>query len=69
MPYTQVDVFSFGIILYELLSRYLTICAISINGTEAEVEAYAARVASGFRCVFASWFCVDVVWRNYCREG
>ncbi|GFR44342.1 hypothetical protein Agub_g5559, partial [Astrephomene gubernaculifera] len=45
----KVDVFSFGVILFELLSRYQTVCAISLAGTQEEIESYAARVAQGYR--------------------
>lgn len=40
----QADVFSFGCILYEVLRRNLTICAIAVQGTRQELEAYAKRV-------------------------
>ncbi|KAG2486096.1 hypothetical protein HYH03_015191 [Edaphochlamys debaryana] len=52
----KVDVFSFGVILFEVLSRYQMLCAISVAGTEEEVEGYAARVAQGYRPPLpASW--------------
>lgn len=49
-PYTEkVDVFSFGVILFELLSRYQMLCAVSVAGTPEEVENYAAKVSEGYR--------------------
>jgi hypothetical protein len=45
----QADVFSFGMMLYQLVQRYLTIMAVSIKGDPEEVVAYAARVAAGYR--------------------
>eukprot|EP00198_Chlamydomonas_reinhardtii_P003389 XP_001692725.1 predicted protein [Chlamydomonas reinhardtii] len=45
----KVDVFSFGVILFEVLNRYQMVCAISIQGTEEEVEGYAAKVSEGYR--------------------
>jgi hypothetical protein len=48
--YTEkVDVFAFGVIMYELFHRYLMICAVSTDGTDAEVEAYAERLSHCFR--------------------
>ena len=41
--------FSFGVILYELFARYLTLCAVSIQGTPEELDMYAHRVSEGFR--------------------
>ncbi|KXZ49131.1 hypothetical protein GPECTOR_23g6 [Gonium pectorale] len=41
--YTEkVDVFSYGVIIFE-------VCAISIAGTEEEIESYAAKVSRGYR--------------------
>ncbi|GIL57301.1 hypothetical protein Vafri_12551 [Volvox africanus] len=49
-PYNEkVDVFSYGVIVFEILSRYQMICAVSQAGTEAEIEAYAAKVSEGYR--------------------
>ncbi|KAG2429957.1 hypothetical protein HYH02_013908 [Chlamydomonas schloesseri] len=51
----KVDVFSFGVILFEVLNRYQMVCAISIAGTEEEIEGYAAKaraaryVSEGYR--------------------
>jgi hypothetical protein len=45
----QADVFSFGVMAYEVMHRYLTLSAISVLGTYEELEAYAGRVASGYR--------------------
>ncbi len=47
--------FSFAICMYELLHKYMMVFAISINGTEEEIEAYAQRVAGGYRCGMAEW--------------
>lgn len=33
----------------EVFSKYIMLCAISINGTEEEIEAYAERVSEGYR--------------------
>eukprot|EP00798_Chlamydomonas_sp_ICE-L_P005279 gene5279-18525_t len=45
----KVDVFSFGVILYEVIHKYSVFFAISQNGTEQEVENYAYRVSQGYR--------------------
>ncbi|PNH04196.1 putative serine/threonine-protein kinase, partial [Tetrabaena socialis] len=48
--YTEkVDVFSYGVIIFEVFSRYQTVCAISIAGTDEEIEAYAQKVSLGYR--------------------
>lgn len=48
--YTEkVDVFSFGICMYELIHKYMMVFAVSVVGTEDEIEQYAERVAGGFR--------------------
>lgn len=52
----KVDVFSFAIIMYELLHKYMMIFAVSNKGNEAEIEAYASRVASGYRPPVADKF-------------
>ncbi|GFH11465.1 protein kinase domain-containing protein [Haematococcus lacustris] len=38
-----------GTLMYELFHRYLMLHAISLEGTDEEVEAYAERVSNGFR--------------------
>ncbi|GIL89803.1 hypothetical protein Vretifemale_17566 [Volvox reticuliferus] len=45
----KVDVFSYGVMVFEILSRYQMVCAVSVAGTEAEIEAYAAKVSEGYR--------------------
>jgi hypothetical protein len=45
----QADVFSFGMMLYQLVQRYLTIFAVSSEGDPMQIMAYAARVAAGYR--------------------
>lgn len=45
----KVDVFSFAICMYELLHKYMMVFAVSVKGTEAEIEAYAAGIAGGYR--------------------
>jgi len=45
----KADVFSFGVILYEVVHRYMTLSAICIKGTVDELEAYATRVSRGYR--------------------
>eukprot|EP00798_Chlamydomonas_sp_ICE-L_P028488 gene28488-31644_t len=48
--YTEkVDVFSFGVVMYELLHQYIVLCAIQKEGTEKEIEMYAQRVSLGYR--------------------
>lgn len=45
----KVDVFSFGIVLYEVLRAVRLIIYIAPNGKMSEVETYANRVADGLR--------------------
>jgi hypothetical protein len=45
----QADVFSFGVMMYEVMHRYIMLSAVSIQGTYEELEQYAARVAAGYR--------------------
>lgn len=45
----QADVFSFGIMVYEVLQRYIMLSAVAVRGTYEELEAYCARVADGYR--------------------
>jgi hypothetical protein len=42
-------VFSFGVMAYEVMHRYIMLSAISVLGSYEELEAYAARVAAGYR--------------------
>ncbi|WIA16106.1 hypothetical protein OEZ85_012827 [Tetradesmus obliquus] len=49
-PYSEkADVFSFGVMMYEVMHRYIMLSAVSVNGTYEELEQYAARVAAGYR--------------------
>uniref|UniRef100_A0A7S3VR62 Protein kinase domain-containing protein n=1 Tax=Dunaliella tertiolecta TaxID=3047 RepID=A0A7S3VR62_DUNTE len=45
----KVDVFSFGVMMYELFHRYLMICAISNAGTLEEIVNYARQISNGYR--------------------
>jgi len=45
----QTDVFSFGVIMYEVLHRYAMLPAVAARGTEQELDAYAWRVSRGYR--------------------
>lgn len=45
----QADVFSFGIMMYEVLQRYIMLSAVAVAGTYEELEGYCARVAGGYR--------------------
>eukprot|EP00798_Chlamydomonas_sp_ICE-L_P024745 gene24745-10382_t len=45
----KVDVFSFGVVMYELLHKYRLLASVCLNGTEDEIYAYAQKVSSGFR--------------------
>eukprot|EP00200_Dunaliella_tertiolecta_P006473 CAMPEP_0202342260 /NCGR_PEP_ID=MMETSP1126-20121109/2900_1 /ASSEMBLY_ACC=CAM_ASM_000457 /TAXON_ID=3047 /ORGANISM="Dunaliella tertiolecta, Strain CCMP1320" /LENGTH=550 /DNA_ID=CAMNT_0048933189 /DNA_START=45 /DNA_END=1697 /DNA_ORIENTATION=+ len=45
----KVDVFSFGVMLYEVIHRYLVICSISNQGTQEEIEDYARVISMGYR--------------------
>lgn len=49
MRVLQADVFSFGIMMYEVLQRYIMLSAVAVRGTYEELEAYCARVADGYR--------------------
>lgn len=48
-PALQADVFSFAIMMYEVMQRYVMISAVATKGTYEELEEYAARVAGGYR--------------------
>lgn len=49
-PYNhKADVFSFGVVMYEVFYKYVTFCQVSRMGTAEELEQYASRVASGHR--------------------
>eukprot|EP00775_Hariotina_reticulata_P005978 gene5978-6217_t len=49
-PYSEkADVFSFGIMMYEVIQKYIMLSAVSIRGTYEELEDYCARVAGGYR--------------------
>lgn len=41
--------FSFAIMMYEVLQRYIMLSAVAVRGTYEELEAYCARVAAGYR--------------------
>uniref|UniRef100_A0A6S8M9W9 Protein kinase domain-containing protein n=1 Tax=Dunaliella tertiolecta TaxID=3047 RepID=A0A6S8M9W9_DUNTE len=43
------DVFSFGVILYELFHRFLVVFAAAPSGNQKEVEQYAEQVSQGYR--------------------
>ncbi|DBB04448.1 TPA: hypothetical protein ACH3X1_012928 [Trebouxia sp. C0004] len=45
----KVDVFSFGCVIYELLSRQLTSAVVSQSGDANMAEMYANKVANGYR--------------------
>lgn len=45
----SVDVFSFGMVFYELMRKYLLLCFVYLEGSMDEVEIYAETVADGFR--------------------
>jgi len=45
----KIDIYSLGVILYELFMGYPILCTISHSGQPQEVENYAKRVASGYR--------------------
>lgn len=45
----SVDVFSFGMVFYELMRKYLLLCFVYLEGSMDEVEIYAETVAEGFR--------------------
>eukprot|EP00955_Chlamydomonas_euryale_P036182 350371-Chlamydomonas_euryale.AAC.6 len=40
----RVDVFSFGVMVYEMVHKYMMVFAITLKGTEEEIEAYARKV-------------------------
>lgn len=41
--------FSFGVMVYEVLQRYIMLSAVAVRGTYEELEAYCGRVADGYR--------------------
>lgn len=41
--------FSFGVIMYEVMARYQMVCAVSNLGDESEIEQYAEKVSQGYR--------------------
>lgn len=45
----KADVFSFGVIMYEVLHKYMMLSIICVTGTESDVEAYAQSVSNGYR--------------------
>jgi hypothetical protein len=45
----QADVFSYGVMMYEVMHRYIMLSAVSVAGTYEELEEYTARVAAGYR--------------------
>ncbi|GAX83888.1 hypothetical protein CEUSTIGMA_g11313.t1 [Chlamydomonas eustigma] len=57
----KVDVFSFGICMYELLHKYMMIFAVSVGGTAVEIERYAERVAEGYRPTLNNNFPAEVL--------
>lgn len=49
-PYSEkVDIFSLGVIMYELFGMNLMASIVQKSGTEEEFEVYATRVANGHR--------------------
>lgn len=52
----KVDVFSFGIIMFELFSGYLIFSRTAVKGDEAETLEYAKQVAEGHRESFPGFF-------------
>lgn len=49
-PYNEkVDVFSFGVIMYEIFARSLILFTYTPHSSPADADAYAGRVAAGFR--------------------
>lgn len=48
-PLPQTDVFSYGVVMYEVFHKFMMSCAIANNGTVAEVENYALQVSEGYR--------------------
>lgn len=45
----KADIFSLGVLIYELIQRTLLLVQISANGSPREVEKYAAAIAGGYR--------------------
>ncbi|KAF5841506.1 hypothetical protein DUNSADRAFT_12434 [Dunaliella salina] len=45
----MVDVFSFGVMMYELFHRYVMVWAITNAGTEEEAAGYARQISKGYR--------------------
>lgn len=52
----QVDVFSFGVVIYELLIRQVTSAVVSQSGDASMPEMYANKVNTELSCLF--WLCM-----------
>jgi hypothetical protein len=70
-PYNEsVDVFSMGVMLYELFSRSLLIYTHTPANSPADCEHYASRIADGFRpkrvklITDEAWEIIDACWQQ-----
>lgn len=70
-PYNEsVDVFSMGVMLYELFSRSLLIYTHTPANSPADCEHYASRIAEGFRpkrvklITDEAWEIIDACWKQ-----
>lgn len=45
----KADMFSLGVVIYEIVQRQMLLASITANGTVGDVERYAKAVAEGYR--------------------
>jgi hypothetical protein len=60
LPVSQVDIFAFGCMLYELVARVLLLFTETAANSPDDCQAYAAKVAEGYRPKRPKTFPADV---------